>query len=922
MSFALQLRLIPEPASLPVQAGYLPGSDVAAWLAEMARHPGARFFNVPASVDQAEAGGLLIMLGQDSRAGEGFGPRVLPCILEHGSVAVPVSTRLDPQLTPEEARRLLPYHLSFFHPAVGLIAFEETDAILPAQLIVPPLPRSGHWMAAMPGRSPLPPLSQVSLALSEDPADLFGPASGDIGSASPKDLLGQDPPLTRIKTAITGGVAALGAGVLGGLARLLGGGKASSTGQNSPQSSGAASGKDSPSTRGLPMLNQLARWTQNQLEKLQQQRESEIRRLIELLEKDPEKGLRYALPFGAGGDVARGTAPPSGRLGERDPVFGRSGRGGAADMWNFSDQARFTLQKRYRDLANREIAEGRFDRAAYIFAELLGDWHSAAGTLARGKRFQEAARIYKDRLNNKPLAAKCLEDGGLLQDAILIYADLHEHEKCGDLYRRLGREGEAVSAFNQALKGNGDRLHDARILFDKLHQHGLAIAVLASGYPGSKQASQCLEQHFKYLARLQAHDDALTLSRTLAEPSRQLTAPLAMVQALDSIHQSYPDSAVQARLANVAINVIGHALAESSTATHSSLLELLPRFAPGDRLLNRDVGRFQDHLSRQKRRLNPPSSAGDAPIMTMKSSVRLPTGGRTWSALVTKGTTWLATGYHANTGLDVWASGENETTHGQLTSAAGWDSRLPLPAVIPALPKAMWLPFAERGNEPRYGQTQASDFGFIPRSRQLLLDRLQWMPSAVLAVCPIINGAWILHRNVTETVDLSFYNDQGILVRTHVLGWAPPAFDGPVFMAVQAENVFIATGQILLQVKHGEILKELELAGPVSYLAVTHCAQPAAMLFVAGQEAAVMTQDGETVQLCNGDDVHACFLADGRIAVCNDQHLFLYSAAPHVRLIGSRLLPLWPDQSVSALAAWGAKSLAILWTDGLIECCK
>jgi tetratricopeptide (TPR) repeat protein len=912
MSFALQLRLIPAPATLPVRAGYLPGSDVAAWLAEMARHPGAHFFNVPASVDQAEAGGLLILLGQDVGAGGGFGPRVLPCILEHGRVAVPATTRLDPQLTPEEARRLLPYHLSFFHPAVGLISFEETDAIQPAQLIVPPLPRAGHWMAAMPGISPLPLLRHVSLMLPEDPAGLFGPASDDIGSASPKDLLGQDPPLTRIKTAITGGAAAVGAGILGGLASLLGSSKAG----------GKSGGQSQGKVRGFPMMDQLARWTQNQLEKLQQQRESEIRRLIELLEKDPEKGLRYALPFGGGGDAARGSAPPSGRLGERDPIFGRSGRGGAADVWNFSDQSRFALQKRYRDLANREIAEGRFDRAAYIFAELLGDWHSAAGALARGKRFQEAARIYKDRLNNKPLAAKCLEDGGLLQDAILIYSELGQHEKCGDLYRRLGREREAIAAFNQALKGDGDRLHDARILFDKLEQHGLAIAVLASGYPGSKQAGQCLEQHFNYLARLQAHEDALALARTLAEPSRQLTAPLSMVQVLDNIQQSYPAPAVQARLAQVAISAIGQALAGSSTTSHPALLDLLPRFAPGDRLLHRDAGRFQDGLRRQQRRLVPPSSSGDGPIMMMKSSLRLPTGGRTWSGLVSRSSIWLATGYHTNTGLDVWAAGNLNIILGQLTSAAGWESRLPLPAVIPALPQAMWLPFAEKGKEPRYGQTQASDFSFIPATRQLLLDRLQWMPTGVHAVCPVINGAWILHRNVTETVDLSFYNDQEILVRTHVLGWAPPAFDGPIFMAVQAENVFIATGELLLQVKHGEIVKELELAGPVSALAVTQAAQPAAMLFVAGQEAAVMTQDGETIQLCNGDDIHACFLADGRIAVCNNQHLLLYSAAPHIRLLGSRPLPLRPDQSVSALAAWGERNLGILWTDGLIECCN
>ena len=55
------LRLIPAAAEQPVRAGFLPGSDVGAWLEEMVRQPGARFFVVPSSVEEASAGGLLIV---------------------------------------------------------------------------------------------------------------------------------------------------------------------------------------------------------------------------------------------------------------------------------------------------------------------------------------------------------------------------------------------------------------------------------------------------------------------------------------------------------------------------------------------------------------------------------------------------------------------------------------------------------------------------------------------------------------------------------------------------------------------------------------------------------------------------------------------------------------------------------------------
>ena len=76
---------------------------------------------------------------------------------------------------------------------------------------------------------------------------------------------------------------------------------------------------------------------------------------------------------------------------------GRSGTG-LADYWDVQGEYRRKLTQQYRTLANREISLSRHRRAAYIFAELLGDWNAAANTLADGSHYREAAIIYRERL--------------------------------------------------------------------------------------------------------------------------------------------------------------------------------------------------------------------------------------------------------------------------------------------------------------------------------------------------------------------------------------------------------------------------------------------------------------------------------------------------------------------------------------------
>ena len=82
------------------------------------------------------------------------------------------------------------------------------------------------------------------------------------------------------------------------------------------------------------------------------------------------------------------------------------------------------LRAKYMELAGREMRLGRYRRAAYIYAHLLGDLTNAAAALIAGKHWREAAVLYRDRLKRPEMAAKCLEQGGLWAEAIEFYEQL------------------------------------------------------------------------------------------------------------------------------------------------------------------------------------------------------------------------------------------------------------------------------------------------------------------------------------------------------------------------------------------------------------------------------------------------------------------------------------------------------------------
>ncbi len=460
-------------------AWLLTGSDPARWLAELSRWQ-VELLQVclrPLPGDRSSQGlsGVLVTVTGESR------PNVQYCA-EYGCLAdrffLPVEARLEPALSESELAQLLQGHDDdlVYHPVLGLVRISRQERLEVVDLLTPPPAIAVDWGCAQPGTAPLRPLLSVEPDALPTVEQVLREAGEDIAVDSPRQiprrprsLRGESSSLAEVGNAVRGFLAAAG----DWLARLQG-------------AAGGQAGRAAVQNR-------------------------ELDRLVDLLKRDPDEGLRYAMPLTAA--MHRGLAPV-GRLMRNVVNFdlGRLfGGGGPASVWEVSHQRYRTLNDCYRELANRELALGRHRRAAYIYAHLLGDFHAAAQALRDGKHWREAAVLYRDKLNRLETAAECLAEGQLWAEAIEAYEQLKADEQVGDLYRQIGQEEAARQAYYRAIDKHcrkDDYVRAARLAREKLESPQEALQFLQAGWPASAQATLCLAEMFRLYAELGQHDQS------------------------------------------------------------------------------------------------------------------------------------------------------------------------------------------------------------------------------------------------------------------------------------------------------------------------------------------------------------------------------------------------------------------------------
>ncbi|MBI1246253.1 hypothetical protein GC197_00225 [bacterium] len=585
-----------------------------------------RILPIPKSLQDRSPIGAVIVGGADARISR---QRPLPECYPYGCVAerlyLPVEAKVEPQIAADELNSLLSHGMNYvWHPQAGLIAFEESDARSIADLISIRHPEDSYFDQALTGTQLPTRLTAIGPAtppsfevLLESGRDGIGTQGDELSQLQPSDK----EPKPGLGTNITvAGLTAFSAGLsaMSYLGSMFQGRNQGGAGQ----SSGAdAAGDDS-------WLDKMQAWARQRLESYSAaflaQREKEINRLMNLLAENPDEGLKYALPIG--GEAHRGIAPPSNQLPSRNTDFNLSNLGGGrpADSWNLSWQRQQELLARYRELANREIHLGRHRRAAYIYAQLLSDFESAANTLKQGQHWREAAVLYKEKLNQPLEAANCFKEGGLWTEAIELYIELGEHEQAGHIHVLLEQREEAAACFQAAVDSHSkrhDHLAAARLLEEDLNDIEGAAAELEKAWPHTGQAPLSLSRLFELYGRHARHE---TATAKLKQLSRKPSSPRLEVTLIETLSENailYPDREVKKLAADTARVTASRILTTNAVTDTDRVLRAVRRLVPEDRLLSRDCLRYGQ--ARSPRLPGPRPSAQKRPMLVRTIQLHL-----------------------------------------------------------------------------------------------------------------------------------------------------------------------------------------------------------------------------------------------------------------------------------------------------------
>ena len=625
------------------------------------------------------------------------------------NVFAPVDAVVNATVSADEWREMFPPGAIYvWHPTAGLFCCRKDDGLRVADLLRAPRSESGDWGRAVSGTAFNARLRSLLPARTMTADTMWGGVSEEIGSASlaldtlppvpgewrlpslegPWRVILEDLVMTLVAisvmvvlawliasppgvlppwpreaedadpTALTSeipwrpivgllAVVVMVAVLVGALiwlgSRLVGRGNGTGAASSAGRTWGGATPKVLP--WGTPP-QWLLQWRQSLAKAFESRHDREIRRLIHLLEHDPDAGLRFAPPLL--GEAGRGLALPASRLGEQPVDYGAVA-GGLGGFMQVTGEQRSALLQRYRDLANREIVLGRHRRAAYIFARLLGDHSSAARVLLDGGHCREAAVLYDETLGRPDLAAAAFERGGLLSEALVLYERVGAHEKVGDLSAMLGQEEAAVLAYRRALEARlaaSDRLGGARILTAKLRENDEALSVLAGGWPESPQAVACATELLKLLGDLGRHAATRDyVCRMVGDGRGGDTRARAVLGILPAVARSYPDEETRRLVADQTRLLVAENLSKRSTADLSplmgTLMGALAALEPGDRLLHRDTQRYAARRPTVRVPPQPRWATGKCGVVP-KGETQLPPG--QWTTLVAEGEMLYAAG--------------------------------------------------------------------------------------------------------------------------------------------------------------------------------------------------------------------------------------------------------------------------------------
>jgi len=794
----VQLNLEPvRDQSATVEAWLLTGRDPRQWLATLdtwnVRSSAVVLRPIPTSAEDPRPCAVLVTISSNTGhpAGGirgGAGRDAVGYVCRAGRMYLPTDARLTPPVSDGELESLLPRDASEFvwHPALGLVRFGASDRWNVADLIRP-WPRSPRrWDRAVPGTSSPGRLISIEPAVQPTPDDVIRMVSGDIGGQ--RESIEELPP--QPGEGLSGKIHDLLRPIRKwfGLPRRPGSPSPGGTSGSVGSSAGGASNEPGWAMLGLAALAAVGESLASLIPRgliNQERRQREIDRLMHLLKTDPEAGLRYALPIG-GDAQSRGIANPSNSLAERNLDFslGRLGGGGPVDAWFVPPNQQLQLQTMYRQLAAREVQLGRHRRAAYIYAELLGNVADAATTLEAGRHFREAAVLYQQRLQRPHDAARCLENGGFLEEAALLFVKLHMREHAADLYLRLERHDEAERLLReivQDLVRDHNYLKAAEITCDRLNDVNGGLALLETGWSEERlSAEPCLKQVFVVLNTHARHDEARTRIQALRAERWSLPRAASVARTLCRVAAQSTDQAVRTEAADATRVIVARELPQTTALEASSLLEPIRNLVSTDVLLGRDCDRFLRQLTPAR-----PPTLARRPNVIVVGTDELPATVRWCSAQSVRGSVAVAGFVDGEVFVRILPTKES-TASGLATwsNLKGIRSVILIPGPTPRHPLLVHAVGARLTTKAQNATTIDSLAAGVP----------DWVSEETVAVTG--NGTFCWRVNATQGgLEVATISSQSDVVHNHFLAVPfDPRGDDSVSINVRIQRVRLTVG--------------------------------------------------------------------------------------------------------------------------------
>ena len=576
----LQLKYNQQP-QLATRAVIVKGNTPSTWLAIINTWNipllQLECYIIPESVHSLEPSGLLVIFPTEALAKkieyhQAYG-------ILNNQLLIPINASLSPAVTVVDLQKTLLYPRQIFHPTIGLVGFEKEDRLDWGKLLEFKNNTSTDWHFAKKGNPPFAKLRSIRV---HQPSvdDVMQSFRDMIDQKSLEDLMGDED--GNGDSSLSDTFSKFGLNILkGGLGAL----------QNLGQ--GMDGGEGESSSPG--MMGRMQDWVNKNLDELERRRKKELDRLSDLFDKDMDEALKYAIPLDSP-YLDRGSADiPSWRLGRRDTDFSLGGLGGgrSVDGWNMDHNRYMELRRKYLEAANKQLELKNYKKAAYIFANLLGDFSSAANALKQGKFYREAAALYKDHLKNIQMAAQCLEEGGLIIEAIDLYIEIKRHEKVGDLFVKLEQYDKAAEHYeicvDMAMKRN-DVVDAVRILDKKLNRPKRALTTAFNGWIDSPQSERCLNLYFDMIVKNKI--DLSPQIKGVFENHTPMGRHNSFLNVLTKVNNKYPNKGIESTTRDIAYQIVS----AQATQQHQFVnLYQLKNFLPSDRLLSSDISRFTTH---------------------------------------------------------------------------------------------------------------------------------------------------------------------------------------------------------------------------------------------------------------------------------------------------------------------------------------